>query len=71
MRLMTWRAASGRQSEKGYRCGYLPYQHGHPGYRCGIWANDTGDDSIDMVIPEIDMGYLATLLHEIMVGFRV
>ena len=44
-----------------YRCGYLPYRHGHPGYRYGIWANDMGDESIDTVILRIDMGYLVTL----------
>jgi hypothetical protein len=26
----------------------------------GIWADDMGDDSIDMVISHIDMGYLVT-----------
>jgi len=31
------------------------------GYRYGIWANDMGDDSIDMVILDIDIGYLVTL----------
>ena len=30
-------------------------------YRCGTWANDMGDDGIDMVISHIDMGYLVTL----------
>jgi len=44
-----------------YRFGYLPYGYGHPGYRYGVWANDMGDDSIDLVILEIDMEYLATL----------
>ncbi len=44
-----------------YRYGNLPYRYGHPGYRYGIWANDMGDDSIDMVISHIDMGYLVTL----------
>jgi len=29
--------------------------------RYGRWANDMGDDSIDMVISHIDMGYLVTL----------
>ena len=29
------------------------------GVRYGIWANDMGDDSIDMVITHIDMGYLS------------
>ncbi len=47
-----------------YRYGYLPYRYGHPGYRYGIWANDMGDDSIDMVISHIDMGYLVTLMCE-------
>jgi len=31
------------------------------GYRYGIWANDMGDDRIDVVILRIDMGYLVTL----------
>jgi len=31
------------------------------GYRCGIWANDMRDDSIDTVISHIDMGHLVTL----------
>ena len=44
-----------------YRSGYLTYRYGHPGYRYGIGANDMGDDSIDVVILEIDMGYLVTL----------
>ena len=30
-------------------------------YRYRTWANDMGDDSIDMVILHIDMGYLVTL----------
>jgi len=38
----------------GYRCG-------HPGYRYGIWGIDMGDDSIDTVILDMDMGYLVTL----------
>jgi hypothetical protein len=49
----------------GHRYGYLPYlsyRYGHPGYGYRIWANDMGDDSIDMVILYIDMGYLVTLL---------
>jgi hypothetical protein len=50
--------------DMGYRYGYLPYRHGQPGYRYGIWANDMGDDSIDMVILHIDMGYLVTLLSK-------
>jgi len=44
-----------------YRYGYLPYRYGHPGYRSGTWAYDMGDDSIDIVISHIDMGYLVTL----------
>jgi hypothetical protein len=40
----------------------MVYRHGHPGYRYGIWANDMGDDNIDMVILYIDMGYLVTLV---------
>jgi hypothetical protein len=44
-----------------YRYGYLLYRYGHPGYRYGIRANDMGDDSINMVILHIDMGYLVTL----------
>jgi hypothetical protein len=43
------------------RCGHSPYRYGHPGYRYGIRANDMGDDSINMVILDIDMGYLVTL----------
>jgi len=31
------------------------------GYRYGIWADDMGDRNIDMVILEIDVGYLVTL----------
>ena len=45
----------------GYRYGHSQYRYGHPGYRYGIWANDMGDDSIDMVILDIDMGCLVTL----------
>jgi len=45
-----------------YRYGHPPYRYGHPGYRYGLWANDMGDDSIDMVILDIDMGHLATLV---------
>jgi hypothetical protein len=37
----------------------MRYRYEH---RCGIWANDRGDDNIDMVILDIDMGYLVTLL---------
>jgi len=44
-----------------YRYGHSSYRHSHPGYRYGIWANDMGDDSIDTVILNIDMGYLVTL----------
>jgi len=44
-----------------YRYGYLPYRYGHPGYRYGIWANNMGDENIDMVIFHIDLGYLVTL----------
>jgi hypothetical protein len=44
-----------------YRYVYLPYRYGHPGYRYGISADDMGDDSIDTVILDIDMGYLVTL----------
>jgi len=51
--------------DTGYRYDCLPYRHGHPGYRYGIWAKDMGDDSIDMVISHIDMGYLVTLLPTI------
>jgi len=39
----------------------IPYRYGHPGCRYGIWANDMGDDSIDMVVFHIDMGCLVTL----------
>ncbi len=45
-----------------YEYGYLPYRYGYLPYQNGIWANDMGDDSIDMVISHIDMGYLVTLL---------
>jgi hypothetical protein len=48
--------------EYGLLDGHPPYRYGHPGYRYGIWANDMGDDGIDMVILEIDMGYHVTLL---------
>jgi hypothetical protein len=44
-----------------YRYGYLPYPYGHPGYRYGIWADDMGVDRIDMIILDIDMGYVVTL----------
>jgi hypothetical protein len=36
----------------GHRYVYLPYRYGHRGYRHGIWANDMGDDNIDVVILE-------------------
>ena len=45
-----------------YGYGHLPYRYNHPGYRYGIWANDMGDDSIDIVNSHIDMGYLVTLV---------
>jgi hypothetical protein len=45
-----------------YRYGYLPFRYGHPGYQYGIWSHDMGDDSIDMVILHIDMGYPVTLV---------
>jgi len=35
----------------------MTYRYGHSPYRYGIWANDMGEDSIDMVILDIDMGY--------------
>jgi len=38
-----------------------PHRYGHPGYGCEIWADDVGEDSIDTVILDIDMGYLVTL----------
>jgi hypothetical protein len=44
-----------------YRYDHSPYRYGHPGYPYGNWDNDMGDDSIDMVILHIDMGYLVTL----------
>jgi len=31
------------------------------GYRYGIWVNGMGNDNIDMVILDIDMGYIVTL----------
>ena len=43
-----------------YRYGHSPHRHGHPGYRCGIWDIDMGDDNVDMVILDIVMGYLVT-----------
>jgi hypothetical protein len=48
--------------DAAYRYGNLPHRYGHPGYRYGIWANDMEDDSIDMDILRIDMGYLVTLV---------
>ena len=47
--------------------GHSPYRYGHPGYRYGIWSIDMGDDSIDMVILHIEIGYLVTLA---MIGSR-
>ena len=44
-----------------YRYGHTPYRYVHPRYRYGIWATDMGDDIIDIVILDIDMGYLVTL----------
>jgi hypothetical protein len=44
-----------------YRYGWLPYGYGHSRYQYGIWANDMGDDIIDMVILDIDMGCHVTL----------
>ena len=44
-----------------YRYGHLPYRYGHPGYRYGMWANDMGDDRMDMVILHIDKEYLVTV----------
>ena len=49
--------------DMGYRYGHSPYRYDHPGYRYGIWANDAGDDSIDNVILDIDMGYLVTMIN--------
>jgi len=43
-----------------YRYGHLPFRYRHHGHRYGIWANDMGDDSIDMVTLHVDMGYLVT-----------
>jgi len=45
-----------------YAYGHLSCRYGHPGYRYEIWVDDLGDDSIDIVILRIDMGYFATLL---------
>ena len=47
-----------------HRSGHPPYRYGHPGYRYGIWAHDLGDDKIDTVISNIDMGYLVTLIND-------
>jgi len=44
-----------------YRYGHSPHRYGHPGYRYEIWDIDMGDDSIDTVIMDIDMGHLVTL----------
>jgi hypothetical protein len=33
------------------------YRDGRAGYRYGIWDIDMGDDSIDTVILDVDMGY--------------
>ena len=51
-----------RDIDMGYELSIwdMVYRFGHPGYRCGIWANDVGDDSIDTVILRIDVGYLVT-----------
>jgi hypothetical protein len=51
-----------------YRYGHLPYRYSHPGDRNGIWPNDMGDDSIDMVISHIDMGYLVALSMALRMG---
>jgi len=56
----------------GYRLRYIDmaiygicvYRYGHPGHRCGIWPNDVGDESIDMVILQIDMGYIVPLVMQ-------
>ena len=50
-----------RYGHPPYRYSHPGYRYGHAGYRYGIWANDMGDDSIDMVILDIDTGYLVTL----------
>jgi hypothetical protein len=47
--------------DTAYRYGNPPCRYGHRGQRYGTWANDMGDDSIDMIILDIDMGYLVTL----------
>jgi len=46
----------------GGGCSALSVGTNTGGSRYGIWANDMGDDSIDMVILRIDMGYVVTLL---------
>jgi hypothetical protein len=46
--------------DTAYRYGHPPYRYGHLGYRYGLWANDMGDDGIDMVISHIDMGDLVS-----------
>ena len=46
----------------GAVCTRAEQTYGHPGYRYGIWDIDMGDDSIDTVILDIDMGYLVTLV---------
>jgi len=45
-----------------YRYGHSPHRYGHPGYRYGIWDIDMGDDSIDIVMLDIDIGYLVLWL---------
>jgi len=52
-----------RYGHPPYRYGHPPYRYCHPEYRYGTWANDMRDDSIDMVISHIHMGYLVTLPH--------
>ena len=42
----------------GYRMS-MRYRYG---YRYGIWDIDMGDDNVDTVIFDIDMGYLVTCL---------
>ena len=39
-------------------------------YQYRIWAHDTGDDSIDMVISHLNMGYLVTLVRRGAGGVR-
>jgi hypothetical protein len=38
-----------------YRYGYLPHRYGR-------WDNDMGDDSVDVVVLHIDVGYPVTLV---------